>query len=163
MKITEKIMKVELKVVNAFLSCGILSVVVMMVLGASEVILSVTMNFRIPGAKEMLALLMVITVFSFLPYAFHSKQMVAIDILASLYGKSLKRLYEMACGVVGLVVFIPVTFLTFPAAWRSLKILEYTGGSLAVPIYPARIIIPLSSTFLCIQLILAGLKAIQEK
>ena len=163
MKITGKISEVELIIVNVFLYCGIISIAVMMMLGASEVILSVMINFRIPGAKETLALLMAITVFSFLPYAFHHRQMVAIDILASLYTGKLKPAYEIVCSIIGLVIFVPITLLTFPAAWHSLDILEYTGGSLAVPIYPARIMISLSSCFLCIQLLMAIVKTFQEK
>ena len=163
MRTGEKIRATELKIVNGFLYLGLLSIVAMMMLGASEVILSVLINFRIPGAKEALALLMSIAVFSFLPYAFHHRQMVAIDVLASFYTGKLKRIYEIVCSIIGLVIFVPITLLTFPAAWHSLDILEYTGGSLAVPIYPARIIISLSSCFLCIQLLFAIVKTFREK
>jgi TRAP-type mannitol/chloroaromatic compound transport system permease small subunit len=135
----------------------------MMILGAFEVILSVVLNFRIPGAKETIALLMVITVFSFLPYAFHNKQIVAIDILASLYTNKMKSLYEIVCCIFGLAIFVPITILTFSVAWRSFKISEYTGGSLAVPIYPAKIMVFLSSCLLCIQMILSVIKAFQKK
>jgi len=163
MKIIDPVSNFSLKAVNVFLYCGILAISLMMTIGAFEVILSVALNFRIPGAKETIALLMVITVFSFLPYAFHNKQIVTIDILVSLYNNKMKSVYEIVCCIFGLAIFMPITILSFSVAWRSFKIHEYTGGSLAVPIYPAKIMVFLSSCLLCIQMILGLLKVIQKK
>jgi TRAP-type mannitol/chloroaromatic compound transport system permease small subunit len=162
-KIIDLVSKLSLRAMRLFLYCGLLAIAMMMILGAFEVILSVALNFRIPGAKEAIALLMVVTVFSFLPYAFHNKQIVTIDIFASLYTNKMKAIYEAVCCIFGLAIFIPITILTFSVAWRSIKIYEYTGGSLAVPIYPAKIIMFLSSCLLCIQMILGVLKAFQKK
>jgi TRAP-type mannitol/chloroaromatic compound transport system permease small subunit len=80
--------------------------------------------------------------------------MIVIDVLFRFFTPLTKRICRVVSYVAGLIIFLPMVYGLVPVTLHSIKILEYDGGALPVPIYPARIIILVGSTLLCVQLFL---------
>ena len=66
----------------------------------------------------------------------------------------------MAGQGIGIFLFGLLTKLTVPMAIYSYKITEHTGGGVAVPMYPAKIIIPIATGLITIQLALELIKSL---
>ena len=133
---------------------GGIAVFLMMFVGTFDVIACTFFNKPLPGAKEMIQVLMPISVFGFLMYAQLMRRHVEVDILKGRCSRRVIGILNIVAYTVGLFVFVPMTLLTAEGAWHSIIIREYTAGSLGFPMYPARIAIPIATGLLCLQLIL---------
>jgi len=131
-----------------------IGVFMMMFIGTFDVIGYNLFGKPLPGAKEMISVLMPISAFGFLMYAQIMRRHVEIDIFKQRCSERTRKILNIISYVTGLVVFLPMTVLTAESAWHSILIREYTAGSLGFPIYPARIAIPVATGLLCIQLVL---------
>jgi TRAP-type C4-dicarboxylate transport system permease small subunit len=126
----------------------------MMFVGTFDVIGVNFFRKPLPGAKEMIQVLMPISAFGFLMYAQITHRHVEVDIFKERCSKRVRSLFNIIAYLIGLCVFIPMTLLTAEGAFHSISMGEYTSGSLGFPMYPARIAIPVATGLLCIQLVL---------
>jgi TRAP-type mannitol/chloroaromatic compound transport system permease small subunit len=72
-----------------------------------------------------------------------------------------RTLLKIAGQGVGIFLFGLLTKLTVPMAIYSYEISEYTGGSVPIPMYPAKIMIPVATGLITIQLVLELIKSVR--
>jgi TRAP-type mannitol/chloroaromatic compound transport system permease small subunit len=62
---------------------------------------------------------------------------------------------------IGVYLFGLLTYLNIPMAIHSFKIGDHTGGMVAVPLYPAKIIIPVATGLVAIQLLIELFRSVR--
>jgi TRAP-type mannitol/chloroaromatic compound transport system permease small subunit len=133
----------------------------MLVVTVADVIMNKIFNSPFPGATEVITSVMPISVFAFLLSTQLKKRQISIDMLLDRMGPKLKQLLIITGQIVGIFLFGLLTKLNVPLAIYSYEIGEHTGGNVAVPMYPAKIIIPIATGLITIQLIIQLIKSLR--
>ncbi len=143
-----------------FTVIGAGGILIIFVVTVADVIMNKIFNSPFPGATEIITSAMPISVFGFLLAAQLKKRHITIDVIVSrLSGKWQVMLKFLAQGI-GIYLFGLLTYLNIPLAIYSYKIGDHTGGNVAVPLYPAKIIIPLATSLITIQLFIEICKGV---
>ena len=143
-----------------FTVIGAAGILIIFVVTVADVIMNKIFNSPFPGATEIITSAMPISVFGFLLATQIKKRHIAIDVILSrLNGKWQIVLKFLAQGI-GIYLFGLLTYLNIPLAIYSYKIGDHTGGNVAVPLYPAKIIIPLATSLITIQLFIELCKGV---
>ena len=143
-----------------FTVIGAGGILIIFVVTVSDVIMNKIFNSPFPGATEIITSAMPISVFGFLLAAQLKKRHITIDVIVSrLSGKWQVVLKFLAQGI-GIYLFGLLTYLNIPLAIYSYKIGDHTGGNVAVPLYPAKILIPLATSLITVQLFIELCKGV---
>jgi TRAP-type mannitol/chloroaromatic compound transport system permease small subunit len=141
---------------------GAFVLLLILVTTIADVFASKVLGTPFPGATELVMSVMPITVCAFLLSVQIQKRHISIDIL-------IKRLTPLSQVILQLLIqpwviflFGLVTYLTIPMAIHSVSIAEHTGGSVGVPIYPAKVMIPLATGLVTIQLLLEFFRTLMK-
>ena len=140
---------------------GAIALLIMLVVTVADVIMSRIFNSPFPGATEVITSVMPISVFAFLLSTQLKSRHINIDMVINRLGPKAGTLLKMAGQGIGIFLFGLLTKLTVPMAIYSYKITEHTGGGVAVPMYPAKIMIPIATGLLTIQLVLELMKSLR--
>jgi TRAP-type mannitol/chloroaromatic compound transport system permease small subunit len=140
---------------------GAIALLIMLVVTVADVIMSRIFNSPFPGATEIITSVMPISVFAFLLSTQIKSRHIHIDIVLNRLGTKARTLLKMAGQGVGVFLFGLLTKLTVPMAIYSYQITEHTGGSIAVPMYPAKIMIPIATGLITIQLVIELIKSLR--
>lgn len=133
---------------------GAMVLLLILVVTIADVVATRLLGTPFPGTTELVMSIMPISVCAFLLSVQIQKRHIAIDILAKRLrpkGQVVLQLFTHLCMI---FLFGLVTYLTIPMAIHSVSIAEHTGGSVGIPIYPAKVMIPLSTGFVTIQLLI---------
>ena len=152
------------KVMNSislvFTVIGSVGILIIFVVTVADVIMNKIFNSPFPGATEIITSAMPISVFGFLLATQIKKRHITIDVIVSrLSGKWQIVLKFLAQGI-GIYLFGLLTYLNIPLAIYAYKIGDHTGGNVAVPLYPAKIIIPLATSLITVQLFIELCKGV---
>ena len=154
---TDKVMNSLSSIFTVIGSAGILIIFVETV---SDVIMNKIFNSPFPGATEIITSAMPISVFGFLLAAQIKKRHITIDVIVSrLSGKWQIVLRFLAQGI-GVYLLGLLTYLNIPLAIYAYRIGDHTGGNVPIPLYPAKIIIPLATGLIAIQLFIELCKGV---
>ena len=137
---------------KTFSCIGALAILTLLVVTVSEVIMNKIFNSPFPGATEIITSVMPISVFGFLLSTQIQKRHITIDVIVHRLGANWQTVLKFFSQGIGVYLFGLLTYLNIPLAIHSFKIGDHTGGNVAVPIYPAKIIIPLATGLITIQL-----------
>ncbi|MBT3258238.1 MAG: TRAP transporter small permease subunit [Deltaproteobacteria bacterium] len=140
---------------------GAIALLIMLVVTVADVIMSRIFNSPFPGATEIITSVMPISVFAFLLSTQIKSRHINIDMVLNRLGTKARTLLKMAGQGVGIFLFGLLTKLTVPMAIYSYQITEHTGGSVAVPMYPAKIMIPIATGLITIQLVIELIKSLR--
>ena len=132
---------------------GAVCMFVMMLVGTGDVAAVYVAKTAIPGAFEMIESLMVVVVFAPLAYAQARNRHISVEMLVNRLPERMRagmRIFALVCG---LLVFGLIAWQTSLYAWHSWRIREIAEGLLPLPLYPAKIAIPLGAAMISIRLI----------
>ncbi|MCR8550604.1 TRAP transporter small permease [Salipiger sp. P9] len=119
-------------------------IVCMLVLVTADVILRATVNIAIPGIDAIVAsYLMVSTIFLPLAMLQLLDENIAVDALRNKMPDPVKDLFDIVGHVLAAVFYALLGWLYFKVAVEAVEIREYVAGTWDVPIWPARIFMPL--------------------
>ena len=156
---TDKVMNSLSSIFTVIGSAGILIIFVVTV---ADVVMNKIFNSPFPGATEIITSAMPISVFGFLLATQIKKRHITIDVIVSrLNGKWQIVLKFLAQGI-GIYLFGLLTYLNIPLAIYAYRIGDHTGGNVAIPLYPAKIIIPLATGIITIQLFIELCKGVYK-
>ena len=138
------------------------ALLLMMLIGAADVISSKLFNLPIPGSFEATEALMVVSAFMAMGYNQYKRGHIAVTLFTS-------RLKETPAGVFRLIShFMSFTFFFF-LAWQgwiyglhSLDVLEYESGLISFPVYPAKLLAALGASLVALQCIADFVRKLQE-
>ena len=140
---------------------GAIALLIMLVVTVADVIMGRIFNAPFPGATEIITSVMPISVFAFLLSTQMKSRQISIDMVLNRLGTRPRTLLKIAGQGVGIFLFGLLTKLTVPMAIYSYEISEYTGGSVPIPMYPAKIMIPVATGLITIQLVLELIKSVR--
>jgi TRAP-type C4-dicarboxylate transport system permease small subunit len=142
------------KIDKAFTIVGAISLMIMLVVTAADVVMSRIFNLPFPGATEVVTSAMPISVFAFLLAAQRRGRHISIDMVTARLPRKAGSALALMALLIGVFLFGLLTWLNIPLAIYSIRIGEHTGGNVAVPIYPAKVMIPLATGMITVQFLL---------
>ena len=137
-----------LSVIGAFV------LLLMLVVTIADVVADKLLQLPFPGATELIMSIMPISVCAFLLSVQVKKRHIVIDLLVNRLSPKARVLLQLLTQPCGLFLFGLLTWLTVPMAIHSVKIGEHTGGNVGVPMYPAKVMIPIATGLVAIQLVI---------
>ena len=141
---------------------GAIAIMIILTVTVADVIMNKIFNSPFPGATEIITSAMPISVFAYLVSAQVKKRHITIDVIVGRLKAQWQTLLRFVAQGIGIYLFGLLTYLNIPMALHSFRIGEHTGGNVAVPIYPAKIVIPVATGLLTIQLIVELCKGIHS-
>lgn len=137
------------------------ALLIMLMVTVADVIMNKIFNAPFPGATEITTSAMPISVFAFLLSTQLKSRQIRIDMVLNRLGTKGRTLLLIAGQSIGIFLFGLLTKLNVPLAIYSYEIGEHTGGSVAVPIYPAKIMIPIATGLITILLVFELIKSLR--
>jgi len=137
-----------LSVIGAFV------LLLMLVVTIADVVADKLLQLPFPGATELIMSIMPISVCAFLLSVQIKKRHIVIDLLVNRLSPKARVLLQLLTQPCGLFLFGLLTWLTVPMAIHSVKIGEHTGGNVGVPMYPAKVMIPIATGLVAIQMVI---------
>jgi len=141
---------------------GALVLLLMLVVTIADVIADKFIKLPFPGATELVMSIMPISVCAFLLSVQIKKRHIAIDIIVNMFGPKARVFLQLLTPPCGIFLFGLLTWLSIPLAIHSVRIGEHTGGNVGVPMYPAKVMIPVATGLVTIQLIIELFRTLRD-
>jgi len=132
---------------------GTVCILVLMILTTADVVLRYILGIPLKGAYEISEMLMVSSVFLGMAYTQLFHEHINADFLVSRLSKHTNLVTET-------VLLLPALLIYGLLVWQgaiffvdSLRTGEYRWGLLRIPLWPARLMVPLGASFLCLRFI----------
>jgi TRAP-type C4-dicarboxylate transport system permease small subunit len=120
------------------------SVVLMLVLVVADVLARGLFNVPIPGTEAIVAsYLMVATIFLPLALLQVLDEHIAVDALYGLMPRSVQHGFVLVAHLCALAFYAVLGWIYYHVAVEAVEIREFVSGTWNVPIWPARLIMPL--------------------
>lgn len=123
----------------------------MMLIGAFDVILSNFFDYPIPGAFEFTEALMIGAIFMAIALTQSNKMHIAVDLLTSRLAEPLRIKFDLASYVLSLIFFFIIAWQGWVYGLHSLKVGEYESGLIQFPVYPAKLTLALGASIMVLQ------------
>jgi TRAP-type C4-dicarboxylate transport system permease small subunit len=123
-------------------------------------------NRPIHGVTEITEFFMVSLLYFTLPYTQALKAHINVEIFTLHYSPRNRLVSGVLTYFLGLFVFALITWQGIKSAADAWKIQEVTFGLLELPLFPAKILVPIGSFFLCSRFVLdivEGLRKLAQK
>ena len=133
---------------------GAFVLLLMLVVTIADVVADKLLKLPFPGSTELVMSIMPISVCAFLLSIQIKKRHIVIDLVVNRLSPKARVFLQLLTQPCGLFLFGLLTWLTIPMAIHSIKIGEHTGGNVGVPMYPAKVMIPIATGLVTIQLII---------
>ena len=133
----------------AFLS-GI-ALLLMMLLGAIDVIGSNMFNQPLPGAFEGTEALMVASVFLALGLSQQRRAHISVEVLVGMMPRLARRMSELFSALLCALFFGMIAWFGWGIALKSFMAGEFSSGLINFPIWPAKIALAFGATLMTVQ------------
>jgi TRAP-type mannitol/chloroaromatic compound transport system permease small subunit len=134
----------------------------MLVVTIADVVADKLLKLPFPGATELVMSIMPISVCAFLLSLQIKKRHIVIDIMVNMLGPKARVFLQLLTPPCGIFLFGLLTWLSVPLAIHSVRIGEHTGGNVGVPMYPAKVMIPIATGLVTIQLIIELVRMLRD-
>lgn len=119
-------------------------IVIMLVLVTADVVMRAVFNVAIPGTDTIVAsYLMVATIFLPLALLEVLDENIAVDVLRDAVPDAIKDIFDIIAHLLGAGYYALLGWLYWHVALDAYEVKEFITGSWDVPIWPARIFMPL--------------------
>lgn len=128
-----------------------LAVLIVMVSVTADITARAALNHPIPGVFELSQMLMVVIVFFSFALCESRAQHIRVDSVAMRLSPRTRLYLELLALIIGLFFYSMIGYGSFEAAFVSMQDQGYTGGTVAIPLYPSKFCITIGSLMLIIQ------------
>jgi TRAP-type C4-dicarboxylate transport system permease small subunit len=128
-----------------------LGVLIMMLIGGLDVILTKFFSWPIPGAYEITETLMVATVFLALALSQREKRQIRVELFTEKLGPRKRLVLDSLAESCSLVMYGLIALYGVQAAWESVQVGEYSSGLIRLPIWPAKVALALGALMMCAE------------
>jgi TRAP-type C4-dicarboxylate transport system permease small subunit len=139
------------------LAIAAIAVLAMMLIGGTDVVTTL-FGLPIPGAVELIQVLMVLVIFLALPEVELRRQHIAIDLVSERMPLSVRRAFALLGNVLSLCFYGAMAWQAWKLFWGSWTIREYATGLVAFPLYPAKGLFALGLTVVAVAALANVLK-----
>lgn len=160
--IDEMIDKIMDRIAWAMSIIGGLVLFLMLVATIADVVADKVFKLPFPGTTELVMSIMPISVCAFLLSVQIKKRHIAIDIMVNLLGPKVRLFLQLLTPPCGIFLFGLLTYLSIPLAIHSVRIGEHTGGNVGVPMYPAKVMIPIATGLVTVQLVIELVRLLRD-
>lgn len=138
------------------------SLIIMTVLGAIDLISTKFLNLPFPGAFEAIESLMVLAVFLALAGVQARRQHIVVDIVIRRVSPFSQRVFKLVSDFLSLTLFFFIAWQGWVMASRSWAIRESSSGLIHFPIYPSKFALAVGASLMalqCVKDLIGGLEA----
>lgn len=129
---------------EAMVALSAIAIILMLVLVVADVLGRAIFNTAIPGIDTVVAsYLMVATIFLPLALLQILDENIAVDVLRDHVPNFMKDIFDAIANLLAVVFYVLLGWIYFEVAIESFHIKEYVTGTWDVPIWPARVFMPL--------------------
>lgn len=132
---------------------GGISLLLLMLIGVTDILLTEILHTPLPGALEISESLLVCCVFMPLAWTQSRRRHVVMDFIRWYIGPNMRRALDIFVGICNLAFYILLSWQGWLLALRSLARREYAAGLIAIPLYPAKIVLAVGLTLMIIELL----------
>lgn len=128
-------------------------ILVLMVLTTADVVLRYILGIPLKGAYEFSEILLLCAVFLGMAYTQLFHEHINADFLVNRLSKHTNLVIETVLLLPALLIFGLLAWRGTISFWDSIASGEYRWGLLRIPLWPARLMVPLGASFLCLRFI----------
>lgn len=140
------------RMATGVLIVGGIGLLIVMFLGAGDVIGTHFFGWPLPGAKEASESTMVLIVFGSLAYAQIQRNHIRVELVYTRQSPRVKMVLDTVTNLLALVFFGIVLWQTFGEAVESWKVWEADVGLIRFPLYPAKSFVVIGAGIMVAQL-----------
>lgn len=129
------------------------SIIILMILTTADVVMRYIFGNPIKGAYEVSEMFFLTAVFLGLAYTQLFREHVNADLLVSRLSKHTNLILETIMLLLALFIYALFSWKGMEAFWSSFAEGEYRWGLIRIPLWPARLMVPLGVSVLCLRLI----------
>jgi len=138
---------------KASMACAATAVLLIMVIGAADVIAQLVAR-PMPFKLELSEVLFAVSIFLAWPAVQSKRVNISVDIFAAHYRPRMRRALDILSDLFGLAVFGLITYSIWKLALISFAIRESAVGYLKFPVYPFKIFCAVGATLTVVVLLL---------
>jgi TRAP-type C4-dicarboxylate transport system permease small subunit len=117
----------------------------------------------LPGGYETSMALMVLVMLLPLAFAERRKANISVDLLSRLFPLRLRSLLEATGAILGVAIFVLITWLSVAAARYSTSVGEYWPGIVSYPVWPFRWIVPVGTCLAALQFLFSAIDKLKSR
>ncbi len=141
------------KVIRIFGAVGAALILTIMILTTVDVIGRYIIGSPLKGSVEISEILFLSAVYLGLSYTHLFREHVGVDLFISRLSKKTRLSLETLMLLLALLTYGVLAWRGGGAFWASLETGEYRWGLISIPLWPARLMIPLGVSALCLKFI----------
>jgi TRAP-type mannitol/chloroaromatic compound transport system permease small subunit len=141
------------KVIHIFGAVGAALILTIMILTTVDVIGRYIIGSPLKGSVEISEILFLSAVYLGLSYTHLFREHVGVDLFISHLSKKRRLFLETLMLLLALFTYGVLAWRGGGAFWTSLETGEYRWGLISIPLWPARLMIPLGVSALCLKFI----------
>lgn len=134
-----------------FAVCASTIIAIIMVLTSADVIKRFLTGSSIPGVTEFSEVFLVAAVYLGLAFALRVGAHIGVDIVIMRMKPRLSGIVQIVGMSIAIVILVWMTVETAGAAMQSISINEYRYGLIKVPVWPAKLIVPIGLSALILE------------
>jgi len=129
------------------------SIIILMILTTVDVVMRYIFGNPIKGAYEVSEMFFLTAVFLGLSYTQLFREHVNADLLVNRLSKHTNLILETIMLLLALFIYVLFSWKGMEAFWSSFMEGEYRWGLIRIPLWPARLMVPLGVSVLCLRFI----------
>ncbi|GAA4282778.1 hypothetical protein GCM10022261_03090 [Brevibacterium daeguense] len=133
----------------AVLAASVIAVI--MIMTTADVIKRFFTGSSIPGTAEFSEVFLVVAVYFGLAYAMRTGAHVGVDLVLMRLKPRAAKIVQVTGLTIGIVILVWMTFETVGTAMHSIAVNEFRYGIIKVPVWPAKLAIPLGLLALILE------------
>lgn len=122
---------------SMFQLCG-LFMLVMMVVGAADVILNNTIGYGVPATIDISQAMFVLSVFLALPIVVRRGAHIRVDLFLSMFPNRMKKVANAVSAVLSALVYLTLAYAMWDLFRASWRVNEQSLSVVTFPIYPIK-------------------------
>jgi TRAP-type transport system small permease protein len=138
------------------------ALLLMMLIGAADVISSKLFNLPIPGSFEATEALMVVSAFMAIGYNQVKRGHIAVTLFTSRLSRTPAGIFRLISHFMTFVFFFLIAWQGWIYGLYSLEVLEYESGLISFPVYPAKLLAALGMSLAALQCVADFVRKLRE-
>jgi TRAP-type C4-dicarboxylate transport system permease small subunit len=126
----------------------------MMALTSLDVLGRALFNSPVPGTVELMQMMLVAAIFLSISYVQALKQHIRVEFLLERLPVTARRALVLAGLIIGIAVFGVFSWRASLVAWQAWAAADFQEGALNLPLWPAKMLVPLGSGMLTVRFVL---------